>query len=66
MKHMTRHIAQETGLRRSTTPNPKRIISEAKNQKAARSMAGGKDEGLMLKDEKSVAKELDADLAGSF
>jgi hypothetical protein len=45
MKHMTRHIAQETGLRRSTTPNPKRIISEAKNQKAARSMEGGKDEG---------------------
>jgi hypothetical protein len=29
-------------------------------------MAGGKDEGLMLNDEKSVAKELDADLAGSF
>jgi hypothetical protein len=41
MKHITSDIAQETGLRSSTTLNPKRIISEAKNQKAVRSMETG-------------------------
>jgi hypothetical protein len=41
MKQRTSDIAQETGLRSNTTLNPKRIISEAKNQKAVRSMKFG-------------------------
>ena len=38
MKDITRHMAQETGLRRRTTLTPKAIISVAKNQKATVSM----------------------------
>jgi len=45
MKDRTSYMAQETGLRRITTLAPKSTISEAKNQKAVRSMAGGKYEG---------------------